>query len=399
MDNRRWQVLYLIGIAVVLTLSTWFSATAVAWEISTSLGLTPAETTWLTNAVQLGFVTGALVSSFFAVADIWPMTRVLVLGAVCAGISNAILLLEPGAAGAVLSRFLTGVSLALVYPTAMKFIGSWFKTGRGLAMGAVVGALTLGSASPHLIRATGTGLDWKFVITATSVACFVAAVIFALLKEGPHKFKSARFKLGLLSAALRNRAAMLANVGYFGHMWELYALWGWLLTYVTAAQSDGLGVENASLVTFAAIAVGVLGCITGGWFADRIGRCLTSSIAMVISGFCAVLIGFVYDGPSTLFLIVALIWGFFVIADSAQFSAAVSEVSDPTLVGASLAFQMGIGFAITIFAVWLIPEIAASADSWRWAFLVLAIGPVIGVWAMMTLRQHPDAIKIANGKR
>ena len=387
------------GLAVVLTLSTWFSATAVAPEIARDLLLSPGQTAWLTNAVQGGFVVGALIASFFALADVWPMRWLLAVGAISAGLSNGAILLDVGQGGAALSRFATGLSLALVYPTAMKYIGTWFISGRGLAMGAVVGALTFGSALPHLVRATGLGLDWRFVIAATSLACLVAAALFVSLREGPHQFRSAGFRLGHLRRVVRNRAVMLANFGYFGHMWELYALWGWFLAYAGAARAAGLGIANASLLTFAAIAIGALGCIFGGWLADRLGRCLTSALAMAVSGSCAVLIGFVYGGPTSLFVIVALIWGFSAVADSAQFSAAVTEVADPALVGASLAFQMGVGFAITIVAVWLLPQIAEFAGGWRWAFSVLAIGPFLGIWSMLALRGHPDATRIANGKR
>ena len=182
-------------------------------------------------------------------------------------------------------------------------------------------------------------------------------------------------------------------------MWEIYALWGWFLAYSSAAQASGLDIENTSSLTFSVIAVGALGCIFGGILADRIGRCLTTALAMSISGLCAIMIGFLYDGPTELFVIVALIWGFSAIADSAQFSATVAEVSDPTLVGSSLTFQMGIGFSITVFVVWILPKVAEFLGSWQWAFSILAIGPVFGIWAMLTLRKHPDAKKIANGKR
>ena len=399
MVDVRWHALGMTGLAVVLTLSTWFSATAVATELGIELGLTVSQLVWLTNAVQAGFVMGALCASFFALADVFPMKTLLVLGALSAGLANAVLLMSPSPIGAILARFATGVSLALVYPTAMKFIGTWFVTGRGLAMGAVVGALTLGSAAPHLIRALGVGIDWRMVIIMTTLACGPATVIFIFLQEGPHQFKSARFKVGHIRRVLHNRAAMLANLGYFGHMWELYALWGWLLAYVTAAKVGGLDITNASLITFAAIATGTFGSLAGGWMADRFGRCLTSVLAMAISGTCAVLIGFFYNGPVSVFVLIALVWGFSTIADSAQFSAAVSEVSDPSLVGANLAFQMGVGFAITLFAIWLVQWIAFVLGDWQWSFSVLAVGPVLGCWAMLKLRRLPEAAQIAGGKR
>jgi len=387
------------GLAVVLTLSTWFSATAVSSELAAELGLTASQRVWLINVVQAGFVIGALCVSFFALADVFPMKNLLVLGAISAGLANAALLMNPTPVAAILARFATGISLALVYPTAMKFIGTWFIMGRGLAMGAVVGALTLGSAAPHLIRAFGVGIDWRIVIIITTLACALAAVIFIFLREGPHQFKSARFEFRHVHRVLNNRAAMLANLGYFGHMWELYALWGWLLAYVTGAKVAGLDISNASLVTFAAIATGTFGCLVGGWMADQFGRCLTSALAMAISGSCALLIGFFYTGPVTVFVLVALVWGFSTIADSAQFSAAVSEVSDPSLVGASLAFQMGIGFAITLLSIWLVQWIASFMGNWQWAFSILAVGPFLGCWAMLKLRRLPEAAQLAGGKR
>ena len=399
MLDLRWYALAGTGLAVVLTLSTWFSATAVADELGAELGLNVSELVWLTNAVQAGFVTGALFASFFALADVLPMKFLLALGALAAGLANAALLMNPGPMGAIAARFATGVSLALVYPTAMKFIGTWFVTGRGLAMGAVVGALTLGSAAPHLFRALGVGIEWRTVIAITTLACGLAVIIFILLREGPHQFKTTRFRVGQISRVLSNRAAMLVNLGYFGHMWELYALWGWLLAYVTAAKVGGLDITNSSLLTFAAIAIGTFGCLAGGWMADRFGRCLTSALAMAISGACALLIGFFYNGPVTVFVLVALVWGFSTIADSAQFSAAVSELSDPSLVGASLAFQMGVGFAITLFAIWLVQWIALVLGDWQWAFSVLAVGPILGCWAMLKLRLLPEAAQIADGKR
>ena len=399
MNNLRWYTLGMTGLAVVLTLSTWFSATAVSSELAAELGLTASQRVWLINVVQAGFVIGALCVSFFALADVFPMKNLLVLGAISAGLANAALLMNPTPVAAILARFATGISLALVYPTAMKFIGTWFIMGRGLAMGAVVGALTLGSAAPHLIRAFGVGIDWRIVIIITTLACALAAVIFIFLREGPHQFKSARFEFRHVHRVLNNRAAMLANLGYFGHMWELYALWGWLLAYVTGAKVAGLDISNASLVTFAAIATGTFGCLVGGWMADQFGRCLTSALAMAISGSCALLIGFFYTGPVTVFVLVALVWGFSTIADSAQFSAAVSEVSDPSLVGASLAFQMGIGFAITLLSIWLVQWIASFMGNWQWAFSILAVGPFLGCWAMLKLRRLPEAAQLAGGKR
>lgn len=398
--TNRWLALAVTGLAVILSMTAWFSATAVTPELAATMALTPTQAAWLTNGVQLGFVIGALSSSLLSFADVWRITWLMAAAACVAGIANAGLLLEPGATGAIASRIATGAALASIYPPAMKFIGTWFRTGRGLAMGTLVGALTFGSAMPHLVRAVGVGFDWRMVIITSSVACLLGAVIFLfLLREGPYPFARTKVDPRHLGAILRNRPIMLANTGYFGHMWELYAMWGWLLAYAGAAQSGGLGLGSASLLTFAVIALGAPSCIAGGWLADRIGRCNTTAISMAISGTCALAIGLAFDGPAWLFVGIVLVWGFTVVADSAQFSATVSELSDQSLVGSSLAFQMGVGFAITMITIWLVPQIAEWAGGWRWSFLVLVPGPVAGVIAMLLLKRRPEAVKIANGLR
>lgn len=395
--QSKWPALLLTGGAVVLSLMTWFSATAVLPELTAHLGLSSGGAAWLTNAVQLGFAAGALGSSLLALGDVWPLTRFMAGSAIAAGLANLLLLIDGGAGLAIAARFLTGVALAGIYPPAMKFIATWFKQGRGFAMGAMVGALTLGSALPHLVRALGAGVPWQAVVLACSTGGFAAAVIFGwLLREGPHGFARARVDLSQIGQILRNRPAMLANAGYFGHMWELYAMWGWFLAYT--ASTGGLS-GSASALTFTVIAMGAPGCLAGGWLADRIGRCRTTALMMGISGLCALGIGAAYEGPVWLFVLVALIWGFTVVADSAQFSAAVTELSDPRFVGASLAFQMGVGFAITIFVIWLTPLIAEAFGGWRWTFIILAPGPLVGAFAMLRLYRDPASLNMAGGNR
>jgi len=396
----RWRVLALAGLGVVLSLTTWFSATAVLPDIVSALDLTPATAGWLTNAVQVGFVVGALTSSLLSISDIWPLTRLIPGACFAAAVFNAALLIAPTPETALALRFATGAALALIYPPAMKFIATWFQKGRGLAMGAMVGALTLGSASPHLVRAMGQGLDWQLVILASSAASLVAGLIFAFaVREGPFAFARATVDLRQVAAILRDRPVMLANVGYFGHMWELYAMWGWFLAFATAAQMDGLALLNVSLLTFVVIAMGTPGSIACGLLADRIGRCYATSLMMATSALCALLIGFTFDGPIWLFYMVAMLWGFAIVADSAQFSAAVTELSDPTRVGSSLALQMGVGFALTILVIWLTPLFVIHLGGWQWSFLLLVPGPVVGIIAMLILRRHPRSVQLAGGRR
>ena len=397
--EHKWSVLAITGLAIVLSLTTWFSATAVIPELVEAWSLSPSGAAWLTNAVQLGFVVGALGSSLLSIADVMPVPRLMAVAAALAALANAGLLLDPGISGAVVARFITGVALAGVYPPAMKFIATWFQRGRGLAMGAMVGALTMGSALPHLVRAVGATFPWQGVVIASTLASLIAAVIFLGLREGPYPFARSAVDPRQIGAILRSRPVMLANFGYFGHMWELYAMWAWFLAYASTAVVTNGWTLNASLLAFAVVAMGAPGCVLAGMLADRIGRCATTALAMAISGSCALLIGFLFTAPAWMFLIVALLWGLTIVADSAQFSAAVTELSDPSQVGASLAFQMGAGFAITIVAIWLAPLVADLLGGWRWTFLMLVPGPLLGSIAMLLLRRHPNAVLIANGKK
>ncbi len=396
----KWRALAITGFAVVLSLTTWFSATAVTPELVEAWALSPAEAGWLTNAVQVGFVLGALGSSLVALSDRVSLTWLMGWASVVAALANAGLLLEPGITWAIVLRTVTGAALASVYPPSMKFIATYFKTGRGLAMGTMVGALTLGSSLPHLVRALDGGLDWQVTVLATSILAIISAGIFAFaLREGPFPFARTTVDLRQFGAILKDRPVMLANFGYFGHMWELYAMWGWFLAYAASAVETGGWTLNASLLAFAVVAMGAPGSVIAGWMADRIGRCNTSALALAGSGVSALLIGVFFDAHPVIFLAIALFWGLTIVSDSAQFSAAVSELTDQKFVGSTLAFQMSVGFTISIFTVWLIPQIVEYFGSWRWSFLVLVPGPIFGVWSMLRLRQMPESLALAGGRR
>ncbi|MBE9637081.1 MFS transporter [Salipiger mangrovisoli] len=398
----RWAMLVVICLGVVGVLATWFSATAIVPELISEWQLSPAQAAWLTNGVQLGFVVGAVGASLINLPDLIPMQRLMTVAAVLAALANlALLVSSPG--GAIAARFVTGVALAGVYPPALKLMATWFVKGRGLALGFLIGALTLGSSMPHLIRALAEGVNWHLVVWGTSASALAAALLFALaLREGPHGFGRATFDPRKSLAVFSNRPLLLANLGYFGHMWELYAMWAWFLAFATAAQEGGLSpfpFGTASMLSFAVVASGVAGCLLGGWLSDRIGRCLTCAGMMLVSGGCAALIGFAFDGPPMLLAVLALVWGISVIGDSAQFSAAVTEIADAHFVGTALALQLGLGFALTVVAIWVLPLFAAWLGGWRWAFLLLLPGPLLGAAAMFALRRHPAAGKLANGAR
>ena len=399
----RWRALALICCGVVGVLTTWFSANAVAPELISAWALSPGQAGWLTNAVQIGFVAGAVASSLVNLPDIVRMHRLMTVAALLAAAANAVLLLTPSPGTAILARIATGVALAGVYPPALKLMATWFVAGRGLALGFLIGALTLGSSMPHLFRAVAGDLAWQTVVGAASASALTSALIFALaVREGPHAFGRATFNPGQSLRVLTSRPLMLANIGYFGHMWELYAMWAWLLAFATAAQAGGLApfpFGSPSMLVFLVVASGVAGCIAGGVLSDRLGRCLTTAGMMILSGLAALAIGFAFDGPPWLLATVALVWGVTVIGDSAQFSAAVTELADSRFVGTAVALQLGLGFALTVVAIWLMPRIAAMLGSWQWTFLALVPGPVIGTWAMLALRRMPEAARLAGGRR
>ena len=399
----RWTALSLICLGVVGVMTTWFSATAIMPELVRALDLTTSQAAWLTNGVQLGFVVGAMASSIANLPDLVRMQRLMAVSALIASIANAYLLLDPSPTGAIAARFVTGIALAGVYPPALKLMATWFLQGRGLALGFLIGALTLGSSMPHLFRALTAGIAWQAVVIAASLATLAAAILFALaIKEGPHGFGRATFDPRQSLRVFTQKPLMLANLGYFGHMWELYAMWAWFLAFATAASAGGMSpfpFGSASMLSFVVVASGVAGCILGGVLSDRIGRCLTTAGMMMVSSTCALVIGFAFDGPGWLLALVAIIWGISVIGDSAQFSAAVTELADQRFVGTAVTLQLGFGFALTVVVISLMPYFAAWLGGWHWAFLLLVPGPVIGAAAMMWLRTLPAAAALAGGRR
>jgi MFS family permease len=401
-DASRWRVLGFLSIAIVLSLTAWFSATAIIPELKREWNLSPFILAWLTNGVQIGFVCGALGASLVNLPDVVRLRTLMALSALLAAIANASLLLNHGPVGAVAARVVTGFALAGVYPTALKLVSTWFNRDRGLALGTVIAALTLGSSMPHLFRSLSGAVDWRFVVKTSTLATMVGAVLFLFFaREGPYPFGRALFDPRQAGAVFRDRGLLLANLGYFGHMWELYAMWAWLLVYV----NEALGAQHmsvvgrASLLTFVAIGTGAFGCILGGILSDRIGRTLTTAGMMMVSGSCALAIGFAFDGPSWLFISILVIWGISVIGDSAQFSAMVTELADQRFVGTALSVQLGLGFALTVVAIWVMPRMANLMGSWRWTFLVLVPGPAIGTSAMLLLRRSPASARLANGMR
>jgi MFS family permease len=392
----RWRALWTLAAALVLSMTTWFSASAVIPQLRDEWHIGSSAAAWLTIAVQLGFVAGALTSSVLNIADVFSPRVVILAGSIGAAAMNIGIAVAHGVAAAIPLRFATGFFLAGVYPPALKLMATWFRTGRGTALGVVVGALTLGTAAPHLVNGLG-GLDWHVVIYATSALTLAGGVIARVgVPEGPFAFPAAVFDPRQTGRVLHNRGVRLASLGYFGHMWELYAMWAWFVVFFREAQG-GRGAA-AAYATFAVIGIGAAGCWAGGVLGDRWGRTATTTLMMVVSGTCAFVIGLLLDAPTWIVVLVGLVWGFTVVADSAQFSTMVTELADQAYVGTALTLQLAIGFTLTVATIWLIPVLAAHVG-WRWAFAFLVPGPALGTAAMMRLRAAPEALRIAHGRR
>ncbi len=379
-EQRRQLVI--LAVTLVLAMSTWFSTAAVLGQLREAWDLSRTEASWLTIVVQLGFVVGAVVLAATNLADRIAPRRLILLGAGGAALANAAVVAGDSYAIAIVARALTGGFLAGVYPPSLKVMSSWYRTGRGFALGVMIAALTVGSALPHLLNAAG-GLRWEATLLLASGLTLLGGLLADRLgRDGPHTSSGAVFDPGQLRAIVANRDFRLASAGYFGHMWELYAMWAWIAAFYGDVFTS---TRAASVVAFAVIGAGGLGSVHAGMMSDRLTRSEAAVLAMRWSASAAVVTGFLVDAPKPIVVGVGLFWGFWVVADSAQFSTIVTEVIDPRYVGTALTVQLATGFVLTVFTIFLVP-VVRDAHGWGWAFLVLAPGPVLGALAMRSLR-------------
>ncbi len=383
-------MLLLVAAGQFFGLTLWFSATAAAPALAREFAITGAGVAWLTMAVQAGFVAGTLMSALFNLPDVLNARRLFAAGCLAGAVANAAITLAGTPALIIALRFATGVALACVYPPGLKIAAGWFVDRRGTALGIVVGALTVGSAFPHLLAWATDGVSWRTLMICSSLLATVGAAIVAVsVKDGPYVSASAPFDPQAASIVLRNREVRLATLGYLGHMWELYAMWTWIPAFAAASilASGGNPGRQGSLIAFVTIASGAVGCVLAGVGADVVGKARVAGGAMIVSGTCAILAGLTFGGPFALLLALAVVWGFSVVADSAQFSALVAQFSPRTHVGTALTLQTCAGFLLTMISMRLLPAVAAAAG-WQWAFLLLVPGPFLGALAM---RRLPNA--------
>jgi len=381
----KWGILALLSAAELFGMSLWFTASAVAPQLQEIWGLSTQQAGWLTTIVQLGFVAGTAVAAVLNLADVLAARPYFVASALLAALANALLVIAPEYAGALVLRFFTGFFLAGVYPPAMKMIATWFRRGRGVAIGTVVGALTLGKATPYLTRAVD-GSDLRVVVLAASVGAVLAAGLVAWgYRDGPFPFVRRPFTWSLVGTVVRHRPTRLATAGYLGHMWELYSAWTWIPAFLAAsALALGPGAPGrvwVDVAAFGAIATGALGCVVGGWVADRVGRAWWVNLSMAISGACCLIVGFFFGGAFWLLVLITWVWGFFIVADSAQFSAMVTEVAPSHAVGTALTLQTSVGFLLTMVTIQAVPAVVEIVG-WQWAFPLLALGPAGGIAAI-----------------
>lgn len=380
--SKPWRMLAWLSLAEFFGMTLWFSATAIVPALTAEFRLDDSRAAWMTMSVQAGFVIGTLTSALLNLPDVLRVRRLFALGCVVGAVANGAIAWASSSGQVIGLRFVTGAALAAVYPPGMKIAAGWFERQRGSALGVLIGALTIGKALPHLFSALDGAIPWRaLILTASGLALAGAFVVLLAVRDGPYVAATAPFNPHVVRRTFTTRGTRLAILGYLGHMWELYAMWTWIALFASLSVTGALGSPAGSLSAFLAIGSGAIGCVWAGFVADRVGKARVAGAAMVASGTCAAVSGFVYHAPPIVLDALLLVWGVTIVADSAQFSALVAEHSPREYVGTALTIQTCLGFLLTMVSIWLLP-LAATFTGWQWVFVVLVPGPALGTLAM-----------------
>lgn len=381
------HILPVIVLAQWLGTSTWFAGNAILPVLQSEWGLADSAVAPLTNSVQLGFICGALLFAFLAISDRVSPRILFTLSAAGAAFFNLMIALAADELTEVLVyRFLGGMMLAGVYPVGMKIATGWYPDGLGRALGFLVGALALGTASPHLFSAFNF-TDWKVVIYIVSAGSLLGGLlVLAFVPDGPALHKGGALRLRDLWVAVKHKPLQASAGGYFGHMWELYAVFALLPYWLKAWSEQQQYPINISFWSFVFIAIGCLGCIVGGILSKRIGSRLVAQVMLCCSGICCLISPFMIEFSFGIIAIFWLVWGFTVVADSPQFSALSAQTAPPQVVGSALTMINAIGFTITVISVQLCGTLLVNY-SVEWIMLLLLPGPILGVLSLQWLKQ------------
>ncbi|RNI27802.1 MFS transporter [Rufibacter immobilis] len=366
--------------------SLWFAGNAVLPNLITQFHLEASTLSHLTSSVQLGFILGTLVFAVFTISDRFSPSKVFLVCALLGAGCNLSLLGASGLATLLGSRFLTGFCLAGIYPVGMKIAADYHQRGLGKALGFLVGALVLGTAFPHLLKALTQGLPWRYVIWGTSgLAVLGGLSVFALVPDGPFRSRSTQPNFSAFFQIFRQKDFRAAAFGYFGHMWELYTFWALVPVLLALyAQQHPEAPVPVSLLSFSIIAVGALACVAGGYLSEKVGSARTAAVALAVSLGCCLVAPVIFQLPFPWFLGVLVVWGLAVVMDSPQFSTLVAQSAEGSVKGTALTIVNSIGFAITIVSIQFLQWVEAYAGAER-RFLFLALGPLLGLWAMRRL--------------
>lgn len=365
--------------------SLWFAGNAVLPDLILELSLDLSAVGHVTMAVQAGFIIGTLIFAAMNMADRYSPVRVFFACSVLGALFNLLMIFASGYATLLFARCLTGFFLAGIYPVGMKIASDWHKEGLGKALGYLVGALVLGTAFPHFLKFAGSDLTWRFVIVSTSILSASGGLLLLLtVSDGPYGGNKGVFKPSVMFKLFKDRNFRSAAFGYFGHMWELYTFWAFVPVMIAFYNSGFERELNVPIWSFLIIAVGSLSCIAGGYISLKKGSKYVTSLSLTISGICCLISPFIFNLPYWFFLLIMVVWGISVVADSPQFSTLVARSADRSYVATGLTLVNSVGFAITIISIQILTAVWVE---WMtpWVFLILLTGPLLG---LLSIRKY-----------